>query len=59
MLDQQAAASHEVATAMEVISGSVESNNASVGRIGEAARQLRGTADELRSLISHLERSLH
>jgi aerotaxis receptor len=58
MLEQQATASHEVATAMEAISVGVESNNANITDIGTAAAQLNTTAGELRILLRHLERSL-
>lgn len=59
MLGQQAAASQEVARAMESTSAIAESNSNSAERVGISAGGLRDTATELRTLISHLERTLN
>ncbi|MBT0964103.1 methyl-accepting chemotaxis protein [Denitromonas iodatirespirans] len=55
MLEQQATASHEVATAMEAISAGVDGNNAAIAEIDTAAKHLNATAGELRALTRHLE----
>ncbi|MCW5626369.1 MAG: methyl-accepting chemotaxis protein, partial [Burkholderiales bacterium] len=57
-LQQQSTASQEVAKAMEQISGSVEATTHDVSTIGEATTALRGTAEEMRLLIRHLEGAL-
>ncbi|HEY9192647.1 MAG TPA: PAS domain-containing methyl-accepting chemotaxis protein [Methyloversatilis sp.] len=59
MLRQQSLASHEVASSMERISGSVEQTTASVYSVGAAATRLHSTSSELRELVRHLEQALH
>ncbi|TAH44968.1 MAG: PAS domain S-box protein [Betaproteobacteria bacterium] len=58
MLRQQSLASNEVASSMELISGSVEQTNESVRTIGQSAARLHDTSRELRELIRHLEQTL-
>lgn len=58
MLQQQSVASHEFANSMERISGSIESSTVTVGNVGEAATQMRGTSTELMRLIEHLKTAL-
>jgi aerotaxis receptor len=54
MLEQQAAASHEVASAMEGISAQVERNNSNVTQVANATRELNQIAGELSELTQHL-----
>jgi aerotaxis receptor len=57
-LKQQSSAVHAVAQSMERISVASESGHASITEVGASASSLRQTADELRTLLSHLEGSL-
>jgi aerotaxis receptor len=58
MLKQQAAAVQAVAQSMERISAATESGHASIAEVGASASGLRKTADELRTLLKHLEGAL-
>ncbi len=57
-LRQQAAAVQAVAQSMERISAAAESGRASIAEVGSSASGLRGTADELRALLRHMEGAL-
>jgi aerotaxis receptor len=58
MLQQQSAASQEVANSMERISAATESGHASIADVGVSASSLRQTADELHRLLRHMESAL-
>jgi aerotaxis receptor len=58
MLSEQTTTSHEIAQNMEQISISVESSSESIASVGQAAKQLRATSEELRLLVSHMESAL-
>ncbi len=58
MLKQQAAAVQAVAQSMERISAATESGHASIAEVGASASGPRKTADELRTLLKHLEGAL-
>jgi aerotaxis receptor len=59
MLQQQSVASHEVANAMELLSGTIEASSNDVAIVGTATAELRSTAEEMRLLVHHLETALH
>lgn len=58
MLEQQAAASEDVASAMESISARVERNHDSVTQVGASIRGLTHISGELNELIRHIEKSI-
>ncbi|WP_420227693.1 hypothetical protein [Pigmentiphaga litoralis] len=58
MLQQQSAASQEVATSMEGISGEVERTAASVSSLSTATDTLRGSVQDMRQLLVRYEESL-
>jgi aerotaxis receptor len=58
MLQQQSAASQEVATSMEGISGEVERTAASVSSLSTATDTLRGSVQDMRQLLVRYEASL-
>jgi len=58
MLKQQSEASHDIASSMENISGSVDASNHSIEQIGQASERLRETAAELRRLTEHMRSAL-
>jgi aerotaxis receptor len=58
MLQEQSAASQEVANSMERITAATESSHISIADVGTSATSLRATADELRLLLRHMERAL-
>ncbi len=58
MLEQQAAASEDVASAMESISARVERNHDSVTQVGTSIRGLTHISGELNELIRHIEKSI-
>lgn len=58
MLEEQSAASHQIANSMEEISSSVETSSHEISTVGAATRDLRDTSVELRSLVKHLEASI-
>ncbi len=59
MLRQQSLASHEVASSMERISGSVEQTTAGVESVGQTTSMLKTTSGDLRELVKHLEQALN
>jgi len=59
MLQQQSVASVEVANALEQLSGTIEASGHDVANIGADTVALRGTAEEMRLLIRHLENALN
>jgi aerotaxis receptor len=59
MLQQQSAASQEVANSMEGISSEVERTASSVSSLATATTELRGSVEEMRHLLSRYEASLN
>jgi aerotaxis receptor len=58
MLGQQTAATNDVAAKVEELSLAAETSNEGISTVGQAARHLSGTAEELRQLVHHLESAL-
>lgn len=58
MLQQQSVASHEMASAMEKLSETIEASGRDLSTIGEATNALHATAAEMRLLVRHLESAL-
>jgi aerotaxis receptor len=58
MLQQQSAASQDVARAMEHLSGQIDATGANVEQISGATGDLRATVKEMRLLVRHMESAL-
>jgi aerotaxis receptor len=59
MIQQQSVASQEVANAMEQLSTTIEASSRDVAALAGSTNALRGTAEEVRLLVRHLESALN